>query len=63
MDIKPEIKEEDEGYKGANNTTISSCDFSISKLKEEPLSELPPDDDSASEEGEEDIPLVRAILF
>lgn len=49
-DIKHEIKEESEdGYAGANNTTVSSCDYSLSQFKDDPLSELPPEEDSADE--------------
>lgn len=50
--LKREQDDSDEGYAGAN-TTVSSCDYSMSQFKDEPLSELPPDDES-----EEDIPLV-----
>lgn len=28
------------------NTTASSCDYSLSQFKDEPLSELPPEEDS-----------------
>lgn len=45
-----------DGYAGAN-TTMSSCDYSMSQFKDEPLSELPPEDESMSG-GEEDMPLV-----
>lgn len=38
---------------GGLNTTASSCDYSLSQFKDEPLSELPPEDDS-----EEDSPSV-----
>ncbi|CAH4014538.1 DNA topoisomerase I, mitochondrial isoform X1 [Pieris brassicae] len=52
--IKLEIKEESEdGFAGAN-TTASSCDYSLSQFKDEPLGELP--DES---ESEEDIPLTE----
>lgn len=37
---------------------MSSCDYSMSQFKDEPLSELPPEDDSMTGE-EEDVPLVR----
>ncbi|XP_047545363.1 DNA topoisomerase I, mitochondrial [Vanessa atalanta] len=60
VEIKPEVKEEiDDGYGGAN-TTVSSCDYSMSQFKDEPLSELPPDEESPSE-GEEDIPLLERM--
>nr|XP_034825720.1 DNA topoisomerase I, mitochondrial isoform X3 [Maniola hyperantus] len=53
---------DDDGYLGVN-TTASLCDFSVPQFKEDPLSELPPDDDSASEgEGaEEDVPLSKRV--
>ncbi|XP_072936900.1 DNA topoisomerase I, mitochondrial isoform X1 [Epargyreus clarus] len=55
-DIKSEIKEDsDDGYAGAN-TTASSCDYSMSQFKDEPLSELPPEEDS-----EEDVPLLERM--
>ncbi|GBP62821.1 DNA topoisomerase 1 [Eumeta japonica] len=52
-----EIKEEDsdDGYAGAN-TTVSSCDYSLSQFKDEPLSQLPPEEED--EESEEDLPLT-----
>lgn len=50
--MKQEIKEESDD--GIVNTTQSSCDYSLSQFKDEPLSELPLDD----EDSEEDIPLV-----
>lgn len=49
--------ESDDGYGGALNTTVSSCDYSLSQFKDEPLSEMPLEEDSASG-GEEDVPLV-----
>ncbi|XP_041979353.1 DNA topoisomerase I, mitochondrial isoform X2 [Aricia agestis] len=54
-DMKQEIKDEEseDGFAGAN-TTASSCDYSLSQFKDEPLSELPPDE--SEEEG--DIPLL-----
>lgn len=56
-EVKTEIKEESEdGYSGVNNTTASSCDYSLSQFKDEPLSELPPE-----EESEEDMPLVTIL--
>ncbi|CAH0726092.1 unnamed protein product, partial [Brenthis ino] len=56
--VKEEIKVDVEydGYAGAN-TTMSSCDYSMSQFKDEPLSELPPEDDSMTGE-EEDVPLL-----
>ncbi|XP_028175623.1 DNA topoisomerase I, mitochondrial [Ostrinia furnacalis] len=74
-EIKHEIKEESEdGFAGAN-TTVSSCDYSLSQFKDDPLSELPPEEESAEEdkpllnriaakkrvasESEEDIPLLK----
>ncbi|CAK1550094.1 unnamed protein product [Leptosia nina] len=54
--IKQEYKEESEdGYAGVN-TTVSSCDYSLSQFKDEPLSELPMDDDS---DCEQEIPLTE----
>ncbi|KAG6457599.1 hypothetical protein O3G_MSEX010391 [Manduca sexta] len=56
---EPEIsikqEESDDGYAGAN-TTASSCDYSMSQFKDEPLSELPPEEDS-----EEDMPLTERM--
>ncbi|XP_023951485.2 DNA topoisomerase I, mitochondrial isoform X1 [Bicyclus anynana] len=55
--IKDEI--EDDGYTGAN-TTASSCDYSMTQFKEDPLAALPLEEESASdgEAGEEeDTPL------
>ncbi|CAG4944163.1 unnamed protein product [Colias eurytheme] len=53
--IKEEIKvESDDGYAGVN-TTMSSCDYSLSQFKDEPLSELPPEEDS---DDEQDQPLT-----
>lgn len=49
-----------DGYAGAN-TTMSSCDYSMSQFKDEPLSELPADDESMSGE-EENIPLVSKFV-
>lgn len=40
------------------NTTQSSCDYSMSQFKDDPLSELPPD-----EESEEDLPLVISCIL
>lgn len=45
----------DDGYAGAN-TTASSCDYSLSQFKDEPLADLP------DEESEEDTPLVIIYL-
>lgn len=70
--LKREQDDSDEGYAGAN-TTVSSCDYSMSQFKDEPLSELPPDDESEEDipltarkakkrhvsDGEEDIPLLQ----
>ncbi|CAG9784258.1 unnamed protein product [Diatraea saccharalis] len=73
--IKSDIKEEsDDGYPAAN-TTVSSCDYSLSQFKDEPLAELPDDEESAEEEkplserkavkrrmpseSKEDIPLLQ----
>ncbi|XP_063376483.1 DNA topoisomerase I, mitochondrial [Cydia fagiglandana] len=60
-ELKSEVKEEqesDDGYDASavNNTTASSCDYSLSQFKDEPLSELPPE-----EESEEDTPLSARI--
>lgn len=57
--MKKEVKEEesDDGYAGAN-TTVSSCDYSLSQFKDEPLSELPPE-----EESEDEIPLVSILII
>lgn len=54
VEIKSEVEDE---YTPANNTTVSSCDYSLSQFKDEPLSELQIEEES----GEEDIPLVRII--
>lgn len=43
---------------GGLNTTASSCDYSLSQFKDEPLSELPPEDES-----DEDLPAVNTILI
>lgn len=51
------MDESNDGYGGGLNTTASSCDYSLSQFKDEPLSELPPDD----EESEEEISLVSHI--
>lgn len=55
-ELKTEVKEEesDDGYEGAVNNTASSCDYSLSQFKDEPLADLPPE-----EESEEDTPLVN----
>ncbi|XP_059060387.1 DNA topoisomerase I, mitochondrial [Achroia grisella] len=74
-EIKMEIKaDSDDGYTGINNTTASSCDYSLSQFKDEPLSELPPEEESEDDtslvghtttkrrmpsESEEDIPLLQ----
>ncbi|XP_013133683.1 PREDICTED: DNA topoisomerase I, mitochondrial [Papilio polytes] len=55
-EIKGEIKEESEDGFNAGNTTVSSCDYSMSQFKDEPLSELPPE-----EESEEDTPLLERM--
>lgn len=34
---------------GGLNTTASSCDYSLSQFKDEPLTELPPEDDSGED--------------
>lgn len=53
LQLKQESQDEsDDGYGGAN-MRMSSCDNSLSQFKDEPLSELPPE-----EESEEDTPLV-----
>ncbi|XP_049868163.1 DNA topoisomerase I, mitochondrial [Pectinophora gossypiella] len=71
VDEVPVKKEEDsdDGFTGAN-TTASSCDYSLSQFKDEPLADLP-DDESEEEkpllerkrrvasESEEDIPLIK----
>lgn len=51
--MKQDIKEESDDGFVAVNTTQSSCDYSMSQFKDDPLSELPID-----VESEEDIPLV-----
>lgn len=56
--MKQEIKDESDDGFVAVNTTQSSCDYSMSQFKDDPLSELPPD-----EESEEDVPLVFFHLF
>lgn len=48
MQVKNGV-ESDDGYAGAN-TTISSCDYSLSQFKDEPLSQLPPDSDDDSQD-------------
>ncbi|XP_053601172.1 DNA topoisomerase I, mitochondrial isoform X2 [Plodia interpunctella] len=74
-EVKNEIKEEPvDEYGYGLNTTVSSCDYSLSQFKDEPLSELPQDEDSeedtpllermaakkrAASESEEDIPLLQ----
>ncbi|KPJ12715.1 DNA topoisomerase 1 [Papilio machaon] len=55
-EIKREIKEESEDGYNAGNTTVSSCDYSMSQFKDEPLSELPPEGES-----EEDTPLLERM--
>ncbi|CAH0700445.1 unnamed protein product [Spodoptera exigua] len=72
VDIKQE-NDESNDY-GGLNTTASSCDYSLSQFKDEPLSELPPEEESdedspsserignkrrAPSESEEDIPLLQ----
>lgn len=72
QDIKQEFDESND-HTGLN-TTASSCDYSLSQFKDEPLSELPPEEDSeedsqqserigkkrhAPSESEEDIPLLQ----
>lgn len=58
-EVKKEIKaeESDDGYAGAN-TTASSCDYSMSQFKDDPLGDLPPE-----EESEEDTPLVMTKIL
>lgn len=58
-DVKKEVKaeESDDGYAGAN-TTASSCDYSMSQFKDDPLGDLPPE-----EESEEDTPLVCILMI
>lgn len=72
IDVKQEMHDENNDYTGIN-TTASSCDYSLSQFKDEPLSELPPEDESEEEsqpmrapqkrrapsESEEDIPLLQ----
>ncbi|XP_013168227.1 PREDICTED: DNA topoisomerase I, mitochondrial [Papilio xuthus] len=55
-ELKREIKEESEDGFNAGNTTVSSCDYSMSQFKDEPLSELPHE-----EESEEDTPLLERM--
>ncbi|KAG7311334.1 hypothetical protein JYU34_002372 [Plutella xylostella] len=57
VDIPPVKKEEDsdDGYAGANNTTMSSCDYSMSQFKDDPLSEI------KDEDSEEDTPLLERM--
>ncbi|KAI8428097.1 hypothetical protein MSG28_002369 [Choristoneura fumiferana] len=57
-ELKREVKEEDsdDGYEGAVNNTASSCDYSLSQFKDEPLADLPPE-----EESEEDTPLLSRM--
>ncbi|XP_022820353.1 DNA topoisomerase I, mitochondrial [Spodoptera litura] len=70
VDIKQENDESNDF--GGLNTTASSCDYSLSQFKDEPLSELPPEEESeedspsrirnkrrAPSESEEDIPLLQ----
>nr|AEM00018.1 topoisomerase 1B [Spodoptera exigua] len=72
VDIKQE-NDESNDY-GGLNTAASSCDYSLSQFKDEPLSELPPEEESdedspsserignkrrAPSESEEDIPLLQ----
>ncbi|XP_075992528.1 DNA topoisomerase 1 isoform X2 [Anticarsia gemmatalis] len=71
-DVKQEMHDESNDYTGLN-TTASSCDYSLSQFKDEPLSELPPEDDSEEDSpserighkrrapsvSEEDIPLLQ----
>ncbi|CAB3250276.1 unnamed protein product [Arctia plantaginis] len=71
-DVKQELQDESNDFTGLN-TTASSCDYSLSQFKDEPLSELPPEEDSeedsqsertgvkrrAPSESEEDIPLLQ----
>lgn len=45
VDVKQEMQDESNDYGGVN-TTASSCDYSLSQFKDEPLSELPPEEDS-----------------
>lgn len=67
------LDESNDGYAGVN-TTASSCDYSLSQFKDEPLAELPLDDESEEDtplsdrkaskrrlasESEEDIPLLQ----
>ncbi|KAJ8729279.1 hypothetical protein PYW08_000860 [Mythimna loreyi] len=74
VDVKREMNDESNDF-GGLNTTASSCDYSLSQFKDEPLSELPPDDESdedspssepigkkrrAPTESEEDIPLLQS---
>lgn len=47
-------EDSDDGYAGANNTTMSSCDYSMSQFKDDPLSEI------KDEDSEEDTPLVMS---
>ncbi|XP_026726985.1 DNA topoisomerase I, mitochondrial isoform X3 [Trichoplusia ni] len=73
VDVKQEMNDESNDF-GGLNTTASSCDYSLSQFKDEPLTELPPEDDSgedspsservavkrrAPSESEEDIPLLQ----
>lgn len=45
VDVKRELNDESNDF-GGLNTTASSCDYSLSQFKDEPLSELPPEDES-----------------
>ncbi|PZC81133.1 DNA topoisomerase I, mitochondrial [Helicoverpa zea] len=73
VDVKREMNDESNDF-GGLNTTASSCDYSLSQFKDEPLSELPPEDESdedspsperagnkrrAPSVSEEDIPLLQ----
>ncbi|CAH0404957.1 unnamed protein product [Chilo suppressalis] len=53
VNVKSELKEESEDGYGIANTTVSSCDYSLSQFKDEPLADLPDDEES----GEENTPL------
>ncbi|VVD02362.1 DNA topoisomerase I, mitochondrial isoform X1 [Leptidea sinapis] len=72
--LKQEIKEESEdGFMGGN-TTVSSCDYSLSQFKDEPMLEMAPEESDeqemsladrktahkrAASESQEDIPLLQ----
>ncbi|KAL4712816.1 hypothetical protein ACJJTC_011886 [Scirpophaga incertulas] len=49
MGYEPNIKEEFENSCAAANTTVSSCDYSLSQFKDEPLAELPLDEDDSGD--------------